>query len=361
MKTNHWKLGVLGAALLAASGAMAQAVVGKPAPAFTATDLAGKPVALSDFKGKYVVLEWTNPECPFVKKHYDSGNLPATQKDATAKGVVWLSIQTVPAADPKARSELQSWQATKHAAATASVIDDGSIGKAYRAATTPHMYIVDPQGRADLRRGHRQQAHVEPRGHPGRHELRQPGPGRGAGRQAGEPAGHEGVRLHGEVPDLTPALGPTAAPNSSSSRRTPGSTAVAARRRVNLQCPHCLASPGERPTRSGPRRSPMGWTPLPLTASKCQSGECAIIHERSGAPIMKVTTVGLDLAKKRVPGSWRSMPHGHRKLFNRQLRRGLVVADVLREARACAWSPWRPVQVLTTGRAACGTWARRFG
>ena len=146
MKTNHWKLGVLGVALLAASGAMAQAVVGKPAPAFKATDLAGKPVALSDFKGKYVVLEWTNPECPFVKKHYDSGNLPATQKDATAKGVVWLSIQTVPSADPKARTELQSWQATKHAAATASVIDDGSIGKAYRAATTPHMYIVDPQG-----------------------------------------------------------------------------------------------------------------------------------------------------------------------------------------------------------------------
>src|SRR6476620_7221460 len=65
--------------LLAASGAMAQAVVGKPAPAFTATDVTGKTVALSNYKGKFVVLEWTNPDCPFVGKHYNGGNMPATR------------------------------------------------------------------------------------------------------------------------------------------------------------------------------------------------------------------------------------------------------------------------------------------
>jgi len=132
--------------LVGASGvAMAQAVVGKPAPAFTGTDTAGKPVSLADFKGKYVVLEWTNPECPFVEKHYGSGNMPAVQKQITDKGVAWVTIQT--GIKPDARSQLQAWQKQKGAAPTATVIDpDGSIGRAYQARTTPHMYIVDPQG-----------------------------------------------------------------------------------------------------------------------------------------------------------------------------------------------------------------------
>ena len=95
MTTNPILSALVFATALTASGlCAAQASVGQPAPAFSATDTAGKTVALADFKGKYVVLEWTNPGCPFVQKHYDSGNMPATQKDATAKGAVWLSVNT---------------------------------------------------------------------------------------------------------------------------------------------------------------------------------------------------------------------------------------------------------------------------
>ncbi len=94
---KNWMVSALcSVTLLAASGAMAQAVVGKPAPAFTAKDATGKTVALSDYTGKFVVLEWTNPNCPFVGKHYNSGSMPATQRRAVAEGVAWLSIQTIP-------------------------------------------------------------------------------------------------------------------------------------------------------------------------------------------------------------------------------------------------------------------------
>ena len=68
--------------------------MGQPAPAFTATDTAGKTVSLADYKGKHVVLEWVNPGCPYVQKHYDSANMPATQKSGRAKGVVWLAINS---------------------------------------------------------------------------------------------------------------------------------------------------------------------------------------------------------------------------------------------------------------------------
>ena len=144
---RHWKQALVLGAACAATGALAQATVGRPAPAFSGTDTAGRPVALADFKGRYVVLEWTNPECPFVRKHYDSGNLPATQKAATAKGVAWVAVQTGADATPEGRRGLQAWQASKQSAPTATVIDaDGRIGRSYRAATTPQMVIVDPQG-----------------------------------------------------------------------------------------------------------------------------------------------------------------------------------------------------------------------
>lgn len=149
MMKNWITSALFGATLLATNAAMAQAVVGKPAPAFTATDATGKPVALSDFKGKFVVLEWTNPECPFVGKHYNSGNMPATQKEAMAKGVAWLSIQTTAKDGPgdKTRAELQAWQKSKNASPTATIVDwDGKIARPYRATATPHMYVVDPQG-----------------------------------------------------------------------------------------------------------------------------------------------------------------------------------------------------------------------
>ena len=139
------------AALLAfATGASAQtAAVGQPAPAFTLQDTAGKTVRLSDFKGKYVVLEWTNPGCPFVRKHYDSGNMPATQKAAREQGWVWLAINSTEKAsgDYLAPPQLAAWLGERKAQPTAVLMDeDGATGHAYGARTTPHMYIVNPQG-----------------------------------------------------------------------------------------------------------------------------------------------------------------------------------------------------------------------
>ncbi len=137
-------------ALLSASAlANATATVGQPAPAFTVNDATGKPVSLADFKGKHVVLEWVNPGCPFVMKHYSSTNMQGTQKEATAKGVVWLAVSsTAPdASDYKKPAELARWMQGQKAAATATLMDDdGKVGKAYGARTTPHMYIVDPAG-----------------------------------------------------------------------------------------------------------------------------------------------------------------------------------------------------------------------
>ena len=130
--------------VMMAGGTLAQPSVGAAAPTFIAKDLAGKPVALADFKGKFVVLEWTNPDCPYVRKHYNSGNMPTTQKQAVTKGVVWLSVST---GDTHTPAELQSWQKTKSATPTATLTDaDGKIARAYGARTTPHMYIIDPQG-----------------------------------------------------------------------------------------------------------------------------------------------------------------------------------------------------------------------
>jgi peroxiredoxin len=134
---------------LAASAAFATATVGQPAPAFTATDTSGKTVSLADFKGKHVVLEWVNPGCPFVVKHYSSANMQGTQKEATAKGVVWLAVSsTAPdASDYRKPADLAKWMQSQKAAATATLMDDdGKVGKAYGARTTPHMYIVDPAG-----------------------------------------------------------------------------------------------------------------------------------------------------------------------------------------------------------------------
>lgn len=133
---------------LASGGAMAQAQIGQAAPAFSGTDIAGKQVSLADFKGKYVVLEWVNPDCPFVKKHYNSGNMQATQKHAAAKGMVWLSMNTSgAAADPKTAATLGSWSKEQKAVINNLVLDKGAIGRAYGARTTPHMYVIDPAGK----------------------------------------------------------------------------------------------------------------------------------------------------------------------------------------------------------------------
>lgn len=138
-----------GAALLAGTAVAQTAAVGQAAPDFTAVDTAGKTVKLSDFKGKHVVLEWTNPGCPFVVKHYGSGNMQALQKEFTGKGVVWLAVNSTDtgSADYKKPADLAAWMAQQKAAPTATLMDEkGTVGKAYAARTTPHMYIVDPKG-----------------------------------------------------------------------------------------------------------------------------------------------------------------------------------------------------------------------
>jgi len=149
MKLLRRTLIATAAALLATGAAHAAATVGQPAPDFTLTDATGKPVRLSDFKGRHVVLEWTNPGCPFVRKHYDSGNMPATQKDATGKNVVWLSINSTEKAssDYLEPARLTAWLGERKAVPTAVLMDEeGTVGRSYGARTTPHMYIVNPQG-----------------------------------------------------------------------------------------------------------------------------------------------------------------------------------------------------------------------
>jgi peroxiredoxin len=129
--------------------AHAEVEIGKPAPDFTLTDCSGKKVSLSDFKGKVVVLEWVNHGCPFVVKHYGSGNMQKLQADAVAKGVAWLSIcssapgkqgHATPSDSAKKCAETQS-------AATAYLIDEsGEVGKQYGAKRTPEMYVIDANG-----------------------------------------------------------------------------------------------------------------------------------------------------------------------------------------------------------------------
>lgn len=130
--------------------AVAQARVGQPAPDFTVTDSNGKTQRLSDYKGKTVVLEWTNHECPFVRKHYESGNMQKLQKDATGKGVVWLSVIS---SAPGQQGNVNGKQAndltkSRKAEPTAVLLDsDGKVGRLYEARTTPHMYVISSDGK----------------------------------------------------------------------------------------------------------------------------------------------------------------------------------------------------------------------
>ena len=131
------------------SAAPTAATVGQIAPAFTAVDTSGKTVSLADFKGRHVVLEWVNPGCPYVQKHYVSANMQSTQKEAAAKGVVWLAVNSTATehADYKAPAAMAQWMQGQKAAATATLMDvEGKVGRAYGARTTPHLYIVDPKG-----------------------------------------------------------------------------------------------------------------------------------------------------------------------------------------------------------------------
>ena len=135
--------------LLAASAANAAATVGQPAPAFTLSDTNGKTVNLADYKGKTVVLEWHNPECPFVKKHYDSANMQGLQSRYTKDDVVWLAVNSTEPGhqDYKKPDVMNAILKTSKASPTAYLMDEsGATGKNYGAKTTPHMYVINGQG-----------------------------------------------------------------------------------------------------------------------------------------------------------------------------------------------------------------------
>jgi peroxiredoxin len=124
--------------------------VGSAAPNFSLPDAKGKTHSLADYKGKYVVLEWFNPECPFVKKHYGSDNMQKLQQEFTGKGVVWLTIDSSAPGNEgnltpeQAEKVMNSWKAHP----TALLLDpDGKAGKSYGAKNTPHMFVIGPEGK----------------------------------------------------------------------------------------------------------------------------------------------------------------------------------------------------------------------
>jgi len=123
--------------------------IGAPAPEFTGTDTNGKTHTLSGLRGKTVVLEWTNDQCPYVRKHYDTNNMQTLQQEATAKGVVWLTVNSSSEGKqgfttPDEANRIMDREKSRE---TARILDEaGTIGKAYGAATTPHMFVIDPNG-----------------------------------------------------------------------------------------------------------------------------------------------------------------------------------------------------------------------
>ncbi len=180
----------------------ATAKVGEAAPGFTVNATNGSPVSLASYKGKVVVLEWTNHDCPYVRKHYDSGNMQSLQRETTGQGVVWLTVissvqGTQGYVTPPQADELTT---SRKAAPTAVLLDTkGGTGKLYGATNTPHMYVVDKAGvlvyagaiddRPTSRRARRA----------GREQLRAGRARRGRGRPAGEDAGHARLRMHRQV------------------------------------------------------------------------------------------------------------------------------------------------------------------
>jgi hypothetical protein len=122
---------------------------GQPAPGFTVTDAAGKAVSLADYKGKFVVLEWTNPDCPFVQGQYGADAMQALQKEWAARDVVWLTINSTRQghSEYKTGAQMASWMKAQGGAPKAILVDGTSAtGRAYAAKTTPHMFVVDPAG-----------------------------------------------------------------------------------------------------------------------------------------------------------------------------------------------------------------------
>jgi len=149
MRKPFLSIGILAAAF--ALSFVAHAVrVGDAAPDFTGTDSNGKTHKLSEYRGKYVVLEWTNNGCPFTAKHYASGNMQSLQKDWTGKGVVWLTVLSSAPGEQgyMTASQENSYLSKEKASPTAALLDPtGAIGHEYEAKTTPHMFVIDPSGK----------------------------------------------------------------------------------------------------------------------------------------------------------------------------------------------------------------------
>ncbi|RYZ52061.1 MAG: thioredoxin family protein [Proteobacteria bacterium] len=141
-------LAFVASAFLFASPLFADAKIGEAAPSFEVKDANGKDQKLADYKGKWVVLEWFNKDCPFVKKHYGSQNMQKLQKDFTAKNVVWLTVNSSAKGKQGYADASQALKdaSERGAAPTAILLDaDGKVGKAYGAKTTPHMFIINPE------------------------------------------------------------------------------------------------------------------------------------------------------------------------------------------------------------------------
>jgi len=137
------------ALLIGAAPALASPSIGAPAPDFTGLDTKGNAVKLSDFKGKTVILEWTNHGCPYVKKHYHTDNMQKLQKQAEADGIVWLTIiSSAPGLQGYVKGlEADELTESRKAAPAAVVLDpEGTIGRMYGAQVTPHMYIITKDG-----------------------------------------------------------------------------------------------------------------------------------------------------------------------------------------------------------------------
>ncbi len=131
------------------SRAFASGEPGKPAPALDLVDLNGKSVSLADHKGQWIVLEWTNPECPFVQKHYKSDNMQTTQREVTGKKVFWIQINSTNSNHPefKTPAKMAEWNSQMKASVSAATLDrDGKTGRAYGAKTTPQMVLINPNG-----------------------------------------------------------------------------------------------------------------------------------------------------------------------------------------------------------------------
>jgi peroxiredoxin len=128
---------------------LADLPVGKAAPVFQAKDVNGRLVSLADFRGKTIVLEWSNPECPTVQKHYDSGNMQKTQAQAAAQGVVWLTVNSSAQGNQgyMTPAEAKAFAAGQPSRRTAYLLDpEGEVGRRYGAKATPHLYVIGPDG-----------------------------------------------------------------------------------------------------------------------------------------------------------------------------------------------------------------------